>query len=455
MLLPETLRKYQNEYVASIAATLSVFMVVTTNAWSSPALPKLRAEDSPIRITEDEGSWIVAIQALGAGFGPIFTGVAADRIGRKLTCLSTCIPATVGWILIGVGDQVGYLYAARFLFGVSYGVVYSVTPIYLGEITSDAIRGSAGTLITVLAKLGFMAVYCIGPYVAYRTLAWMSMAGPVIFVVCYIWMPESPYYLLGKNKDAKAEKSLSWLRRLKDVSDELQAMKRSVESSKSDRTSIKELFNPANRASLRILLILVFSMQMTGLLAILGYAQTIFEKINTNLKPEEMSIVLGAVQFVAVIFPAVLVDRMGRRPLLLLSTAVTAASLLACSIYFIIEPNATNHGWIAFVTLLLYIVSYGMGLASVSFAVSSEIFPKNIRALANAAFAMFSALVVLGVVKMFQVTLDSVGPQLPFGIFGICGCVGFVLIYFFVPETKGLSLDEIQQVMNRQNKKPA
>ncbi|XP_065077609.1 facilitated trehalose transporter Tret1-like [Ochlerotatus camptorhynchus] len=449
MAFLQLFRKYRNEYWATLAATLSIQMVVLTNAWSSPAIPKLMEDDSPIPITADEGSWVVAIQAIGAVFGPLITSAGVDRIGRKWTLLSTAIPVVTGWVLVGVGDSVGYLYAARFLFGVAYGTAYSVLPIYLGEIASDAIRGSAGTMITVLAKKGFLVVYCIGPYLEYKTLAWVLMFGPAIFLLCFVWMPESPYYLLGKNKDEQAEKSLAWFRRSTKVSEELAIMKASVERSNQEKGSFKELLNPVYRNNMRIVFILVFSMQFTGILAILGYAQTIFEKIPTNMKPEEMSIVLGAVQLKAVLVPAILVDRMGRRPLLLLSTAGTTLGLLVCSIYFAIADDdyRGNLGWIAFIALLFYIVSFGMGLATVSFAVLTELFPKNIRAHANATFSISSALVVFVIVKLFQMALDNVGPYLPFGVFALSGAIGFVLIYIYIPETKGKSLDEVQRIV--------
>ncbi|XP_062551921.1 facilitated trehalose transporter Tret1-like isoform X2 [Armigeres subalbatus] len=426
-------------------------MVVMTNAWSSPAIPKLEADDSPIPITEDQGSWIVAIQAVGGIFGPIITGVAADRVGRKWTLLSAVIPTSIGWILIGLGDAVGYLYAARFLFGIGYGTAYSVSPIYLGEITSDAIRGSSGTMITVLAKIGFMVMYCIGPYLEYRTLAWVSMSGPALFVLTFMWMPETPYYLIGKNKPEQAKESLVWFRRSSMVSDELEIMKLSVAKSNREKGTLSELFTRAYRNHMRIVFILVFSMQFTGILAILGYAQTIFGKISTNLKPEEMSIVLGAVQLVAVLFPAVLVDRMGRRPLLLLSTAGTTLGLLVCSVYFAIagDDYQGNLGWIAFIALMFYIVFYGAGLATVSFAVLTEIFPKNIRTYANATFTIASAVVIFGIVKLFQATLDNVGAYLPFGLFALSGAISGVLIYVYIPETKGKSLDDVQRIVAR------
>ncbi|XP_055545038.1 facilitated trehalose transporter Tret1-like [Wyeomyia smithii] len=449
MVIRHHLSKYRNEYIASFAATLSLFMVNTTNAWSSPALVKFRSDDAPFPITEDEGSWVVAIQAIGSFFGPIITGLTVDRIGRKLSLLGTVLPNIAGWILIGVGDRVAYLYAARFLFGVSYGTAYAVAPIYIGEIASDSIRGSAATLITVLAKLGYLVVYSVGPYVKYRTLAWLGLFGPGLFVLCFMWMPDSPIHQLAKNNDQAAEKSLSWFRRSSTVKKELAAMKVSVQLSQQERGSFMELLSPAYRNNIGITLILIFGLHMTGMLVILGYAQTIFEKISTDLAPEEMSIVLGAVQMVAVIFPAVLVDRMGRRPLLLTSSAGTTLGLTTCTIYFVINDSevASEVGWVAFTALLVYIVSYGLGLATVTFSVISEIFPKNIRAHATAGFVMVGALVVFGVAKLFQFTLDEVGPYLPFAIFSCGGAITCVLVYFFIPETKGRSLDEVQRLI--------
>ncbi|XP_052564163.1 facilitated trehalose transporter Tret1-like [Culex pipiens pallens] len=457
MSIVKLLQTHRNEFVASLAATLCLFMVITTNAWTSPALPKLLADDSPVPITEDEGSWIVAILAIGGLCGPIVAGVTVDRIGRKFTLLATFVPVVIGWTLVGLGDAVGYLYASRFLFGLSYGTAYSVSPIYLGEIASDQIRGTAGTFITVMAKLGYMAVghpavYCIGPYVEYYTYAWISMAAPAIFVLCFFWMPESPHYLIEKQKDAEAAKSLRWLRRRSSVSEEINAIRTSIQQASANRGSFRELFDPQYRNNIRIVLVLVFAMQFTALLPILSYAQTIFEKISIELKPEEMSIVLGAVQFLAVLFPAVLVDRVGRRPLLLISTAGASLGLLAAAAYFAVETadniDTTSLGWLAFVALLLFIVFYGLGLATVSFAVLSEIFPVNIRAFANALFTILSALVLFVMVKMFQLTLDNVGPYLPFGMFGVFGLIGGALIYAYIPETKGRSLDEVQRIVS-------
>ncbi|XP_019550523.3 facilitated trehalose transporter Tret1-like [Aedes albopictus] len=442
-------QKYRNELIATVAATQSIFMVIMCSSWSSPALPKLLAADSPIPITADEGSWIVAFQPVGAIFGPIFSSVAMDRIGRKWTLLSTAIPVLIGWILTGMGNSVGYLYVARFLFGFSYGAAYPVVPIYLGEMASDAVRGAYGTMITLMAKKAILVMYTIGPYLEFRELAWVSMTSAAVFVFSFMWMPETPYFLIGKNKNELAEKSLAWFRQSSDVSAELEVMRSSVEKSNQEDTSFKELFSPAYYNNMRIVFVLIFNMQFTGILAVHGYAQIIFEKISTSLTPEEMSIVLGVVQMIAVVFPVFLVDRMGRRPLLLISATGTTTGLLICTIYFAAAGDnyQGSLGWIAFVSLLFYIISYGVGLATVPFAILTEIFPKNIRSYAASAVTVVSAIVIFVIVKLFQISLETVGAYLPFGVFAVCGAIGLALIYIYIPETKGRSLEEVQRIV--------
>ncbi|EAT36506.1 AAEL011411-PA [Aedes aegypti] len=449
MVFQKLFKNYRNELLATLTATQSIFMVIMCSSWSSPALPKLLSADSPIPITADQGSWIVACQPVGAIFGPVFSSLAMDRIGRKWTLLSTAIPVLIGWALIAVGSSVGYLYVARFLFGFSYGAAYPVIPIYLGEMASDAVRGAYGTMITVMAKKAIMAMYTIGPFLEFRDLAWVSMISPVVFVLGFIWMPETPYYLIGKKQYKLAKKSLIWLRRSTEVSDELAAITSSVERSDLEKTSFSELFNPIYRNNMRVVIILLFNMQFTGILVVHSYAQIIFEKISASLTAEEMSIVLGTVQLIAVVFPVFLVDRMGRRPLLLVSAAGTTLGLLVCTIYLAVTGSDYHGslGWIAFMSLLFYIVSYGVGIATVPFAILTEIFPKNIRAYACSSLAVLSSVSFLGIVKLFQMALDDMGAYLPFAVFTLCGAIGWVLIYFYIPETKGMSLDEVQRIV--------
>uniref|UniRef100_A0A182PUD6 Facilitated trehalose transporter Tret1 n=1 Tax=Anopheles epiroticus TaxID=199890 RepID=A0A182PUD6_9DIPT len=426
-------------------------MVVCSNAWSSPALPKLLHEPNPpVSITPGAGSWIVSIQAIGGIFGMILSGLTVDRLGRKWPFIACAVPVIAGWIMIALARTSVLLYVARFLFGISYGLAYGIVPIYIGEITSDGVRGAAASLITVMAKLGILFEYSVGPYVSFEALAWLSMLGPVLFLLTFTWMPESPHYLLGKGHTDEARQSLRWLRRTSAVEEELNCTRKSIESTVSERGSVGELFLPAYRNNLIIVLILAVGVQMSGMQAILSYAQTIFSQISSDLTDAEMSIVLGAVQMVTVIFPVFLVDRVGRRPLMLWSAAGSFLGLLLGAIYFTLDAAGIaveSFGWVSFLGLLLFVVSYAFGLATIPFAILSEIFPKNIRAYANALFGILSGAIIFAVVKLFQVALDNVGAYLPFWVFSVSAGLTFGFVFLYIPETKGKSLDEVQQII--------
>ncbi|XP_058066099.1 facilitated trehalose transporter Tret1-like [Anopheles bellator] len=453
--------RYRNEYIAALAATSSLVASVACAGWSSPAIPALRGPDSPVPITPDEGSWIVALLSIGSLFGPIVCGLFVDRYGRRKLLLGSAIPIAVGWVLIAFAQSVAVLYAARLLHGFGYGLAYCVTPIYLGEISSDAVRGSTGVLVTVMAKLAFLLEYTVGSYVSFKCLAWISCVFPVMFFAMFFWMPETPYFLLARGSDQAAAKSLRWLRRSEDVAGELGRMRKLVEDSKQTAgNSLKLLFASANRRCLVIILLLSLGMQLTGINAILGYSQTIFSRLALPLKAAELSIVLALVQLASVMLPTFLVDRTGRRPLLLISTAGSLLGLATCAIYFTLvettpdvlssEPGAA-HGWVPFVAVLLFIVSFAIGLATVPFAILGEVFPKHIKATANAVFAVITSVVVFAVLKLFQVISDGAGTYVSFWIFAACTAVTGGLIYLVIPETKGQSFERIQEMMQQRS----
>ncbi|XP_050073086.1 facilitated trehalose transporter Tret1 [Anopheles maculipalpis] len=449
--------QYRNEYIAALAATSSLVASVACAGWSSPALPVLRGSNSPIPVTPDEGSWIVSLLSIGSLFGPIICGLFVDRYGRRPVLLFSAIPLVAGWLFIAFAESVGMLYTARLLHGIGYGLAYSVTPIYLGEISSDAIRGSTGVLVTVMAKLAFLFEYSVGPYVGFRALAWISMALPVGFCVLFFWMPETPYFLLARGNKQAAADSLRWLRRSTSIDEELRRMEKLVLDSKQKSNPLKQLLlTSTNQRSLVIILLLSLGMQLTGINAILGYSQTIFSRLALPLTAAELSIVLALVQLGSVMLPTFLVDRAGRRPLLLASTAGSFLGLAMCAVYFTLDETTTDvlssesgaaHGWIPFGGVLLFIISFAIGLATVPFAILGEVFPKHIKAAANAVFAVITSAVVFSVVKLFQVISDGAGTYVSFWIFTGCTAVTGILIFLVIPETKGQSFERIQEMM--------
>lgn len=321
---------------------------------------------------------------------------------------------------------------------------------YLGEIASDFIRGSIGTLLTVMAKTGILFVYAVGPYVSVKVLAWILFALPIIFIVVFVWLPESPYYLLDKERTEDARSSLQWLRGNDAIEEELERMKVAISKAKQNKGTFKELLNRGNRRSLIIALGLGACQQLCGSQAVIAYAQSFFEEIGSDLGASESAIILAVVQLITAAFSSSIVDRWGRRPLLLVSTAGSAVCTTIIGTYFFLvhlEIDMKPYAAVPMTVIMIFIISYTIGLATVPFAILGEIFPTNIKAIAAAVYTMFASGVGFGVIKLYQVVSTEFGIYYTFWGFGVCSLLFVVFVWYLIPETKGKPLAQILEEM--------
>lgn len=365
------------------------------------------------------------------------------------------VPLITSWILIGVAETVAVIYVSRVLSGLAYGIAYSVLPMYLGEIASDHIRGSISTLLTVMAKLGILYAYSIGPYVSVRLMAWLAIIPAALFVGTFIWLPESPYYLIGKNEQENARKSLSRLRQCNDVDEELERMSIAVKKSQENKGTFQELFfNKGNRMSLIIILGLSIAQQLCGSQAVIAYSQTIFKRVGSTLGASESTIILGVVQLVSAAVSFSIVDIVGRRPLLLLSVIGAAICNTIVGLYFFLERmeiNVTGIAWLPMLAIMVFIVAYTIGMATVTFAILGEIFPKNLKSVAGPAFTITGGVFSFIVAKLFQIVSDDLGSDYTFWGFALFTYMFIPFVWFLIPETKGKSLDVILEEINVRN----
>lgn len=339
-------------------------------------------------------------------------------------------------------------------------MAYSATPMFLGEIASDSIRGSIGTLITVMAKLGILIAYAVGPYVSVKALASILLVTPIIFICVFMWLPESPYYLMGKKKEEEATKSLEWLRGHKDVKEELLKIDAAVIKANANKGTLKELFTKGNRMALIIVLGLGAAQQLCGSQAVVAYSTQLFEEVGSGLDAKIAAIIMGVVQLITAGFSSYIVDSLGRRPLLLLSTTGAAICNIIVGVYFFLKDkqgiDTTGISWLPILAIMIFIVSYTIGLATVPFAILGEVFPTNIKALASGAYTVFASLIAFGVSKLYQIVNDheSLGTHVTFFSFGVFSFLFIFFVWFLVPETKGKSLDAILEELNStKNKK--
>ncbi|CAH2050211.1 unnamed protein product, partial [Iphiclides podalirius] len=446
-------RSHWKEYGTALCATLITATAGTCYGWPSPTLPYLQSKDSSIPTSKDEGSWIVSIMILCSALTPVPSAYMADRFGRKTTLLLGAVPFIIGWVLVIVAKSVAVLYVARMFSGLGYGIVYTVAPMYTGEIATNEVRGALSTLITLMNKIGILAQYCIGPFVSMRTLAAINLILPITFVITFIFLPESPYYYLKFERTERAERSLRSLRS-GDIRLELKNIELNVQEDMKNKGSWGDLiFEATNRKAMWISIGVFTIQQLCGSAAIVAYAQIIFKSTDSKLRSYEESIILGCVQVATCTLSVVLVDRVGRKPLLLLSALGVGLMNGTIGTYFYLntwhKASVEHLHWLPLAVLVIYIVCYAIGLSTVPYVIIGEMFPTNVKLYASCVAHIYTGISMFAVQKLFQVVEVSLGIYAAFWGFAAFSLIGLVYMMIALPETKGKSFANIQARLRR------
>lgn len=323
------------------------------------------------------------------------------------------------------------------------------------------IRGILLTGAQTAAKSGILIQYSYGPFVSIAHGAYISLIFPLLFGLTFIWMPESPYYYIRRGLRDEAEKSLRRLRGKKDVNENLEVIEKSVNAAVANGTGFRELLGVyGNRKALIISLTLVVIQQFTGNQAIIAYAQEIFDASGSLIPGVYLTITLGALSVVTTLICTTLVDKMGRRGLLFGSTVGCFIMLTLLVLYFYLARIVMIPSYLRMfpaIGILLYSILYA-GLGALPYTIIAEIFPSSVKALGcsisivvasgSCAFITFLHKTIAGYF------LDSNdGLCVAFSFYAVSSGLGALFIYYFVPETRGKSLSEIQDELHGTVKK--
>ncbi|XP_063987359.1 facilitated trehalose transporter Tret1-like [Diachasmimorpha longicaudata] len=436
-------------YAAAIAGYIGIFAGSTPYGWSSPVLPLYKLDDSPLFITDAEGAWIASAFLLGNGIGPLISIVLSRYTGRKMLLLAASLPWFVGWAMIIFARSAWELLVSRIISGLGTGLSFSVLPMYLGEIAPAKNRGIILTMITMSQRLAVLFSYAICPFLSIQTSALISLVLPIPFVCCFIWLPESPYHWMRRGCSEEAAKSLAAFRGTTNIQAELQIIEKSVSEECAHSGGLRELFCVrGNAKSMSIGLALRLFQQCSGNQAIMMYSQMIFDQANVQLEGKYLTIIVGAIQVIGTILCTLFVDRLGRRPALLFSAIGSMITTSTVAVYFHLQHlnvSTSSIEWLPATGCMLYVVCFCCGYAPLPTTMNGEMFPTNVKSLAcaiNVSFANFTGFIVG---KSYQVISDSIGIHIAFWIFTFCNLCGSVFIYLWMPETKGKTLQEIQE----------
>ena len=438
------------QLISSIVVNLTLLASGICFSWSAIAIEQY--EDLQ---NVDNAGWVVVALNIGAIFGPILSALLLNRIGRKWLIYATSVPFIACWILTYFEKSWLYLFVARFCAGISVGISYAAVPLYIGELVETKIRGVSSSMMPVMLHLGYMFVYGVGPHMDKRIFSLMSIIPTAIFLLTAIWLPESPYYYLMKNKEKCAALTLAWLRRKNDNNNEIEEMKKSVETEK--QGGYKKLFMvPAHRKALLLVLLLLAGQQFSGYMGVLSYASVLIKSFHVTFDNNSILLVISAVSMITCLMSSFVVDKLGRKPVFLISSYGSSLCLMVIGVFFVLEKldmDVSNLSLVPLIALILYIISVAFGLSSIPAIVTSEIFSIDMKNWATMTTNVYGSVLGIIVGKCYQLVSDHVGNHVIFLAFAIIEFVIAITASVVMPETSRKTFGQIQEILNRSTAK--
>ncbi|GAB2220274.1 hypothetical protein Droror1_Dr00007918 [Drosera rotundifolia] len=355
-----------------------------------------------------------------------------------------------GWLSIYFAEGILALDIGRLTGGYGIGAFSFVVPIYITEIAPMELRGALTTLNLVMLSTGVSVAYIIGIVLSWRALALTGLIPCAILLVGLFFIPESPRWLLKREHRKEFEVALQKLRG-KDVgvtreSEEIQNYIEELQQL--PKENVFELFQKRYRKSIIIGIGLMVIRQFGGINGVCFYAASIFE--SAGFSATIGTVAYASIQMVFSVFGAPLIDKAGRKPLLLVSGVglVLGCALAALSFYFKAHDVATNASpALAVAGLLVYIAAYSVGMGGVPWVVMSEVFPINIKGIAGSLATLVNWFGAWAVTYTFNF-LMSWSSYGTFILYAAINALAIVFVVYVVPETKGRSLEEIQATIN-------
>lgn len=431
----------------------------TVLGWSSPVVFAIKQENSTdydFSVSDNEGDWMASIVNLGAASICFPIGLIMDAIGRKKTMLALVLPFTIGWLLIAFGSSVAMLIAGRFITGLAGGAFCVTAPAYTSEIAQDSIRGSLGAYFQLMITIGILFAYAVGSYTSVFVFNILCLCFPIIFGVVFFFMPESPKYLVVKNKNEEAKEALIKLRgRNYDVDFELNILKQKAEESRNNPVSFTSAIT--KKTAIKALVIcyaLMLFQQLSGVNAVIFNTSEIFAGAGASILPAIATIIIGVIQVVATFTASLIVDKLGRRILLLQSALIMCICLTALGVFFFLKDThgedssvVQSIGWLPLVSLSLFMIAFSLGFGPIPWMMAGELCLIDIKAFVGSTAGTLNWLLAFTVTRTFNALNNSIGSGQVFWLFAGIMLIAFVFIFFVVPETKGKSVEEIQLML--------
>jgi len=422
-------------------------------------------------LTKIQVGWAVASLTLTSTLAMMTAGPISDRFGRRPVLKVAAVLFTLSAIASAIAPDYLTLVIARMLGGFGVGAALIIAPMYIAEIAPADIRGRMVSFNQLNIVIGISVAYFSNFLIlslGQSDLAWAQslrmgdwtwrwMLGveaipAIVYFFALFLVPESPRWLVMRGKAEEALQILTRVSGRSQAEEDLGAVQKSLDDEAHlEKGSVKDLFLPAMRLVLTIGIVIAILQQITGINSVFFYAPMIFEQSGIGKDAAFMQAVLvGIVNLVATVVAIALIDKLGRRPLLITGLVIIASSMLLLAYSFssatygpggeLIDMNAT----MVLIGILSFVAGFGISLGPVMWVLFSELFPNRLRGIAISFCGLINSSVSFIVQLVFPWELENFGPATTFLVYGSFAIVGLIFVMRVLPETKGRSLEQLQ-----------
>lgn len=469
---------------------LDLGMAVALPTIVIPALRGLknRAPDEFLHFTPVQASWFGSIAYICQPVGSVLSGIVLEPLGRKRSMILVNIPHIIAWLMLYQAGSLEEMYIAAILLGLGVGFMEAPIVTYVGEICQPSIRGILTSCAGVAVMLGFFVVFLLGTVTTWRITAAICVSVPLATMIAICFVPETPMWLLSKNRKEDAQKSLQWLRGWVSptaVEKEFQEMQRynknaaqctpcqKSQNSKCDHPppsewmKLKELMRKRNLRPFALVMLLFAFGQLSGLTGMRPYLVQIFQAYGVPLDANWATVSTALLGLAANIVCMVSIKFVGKRRLALFSFTLTSLSCLSLAVYaFNVFPpgwsssdahdsvnTANGLNYLAMFLFFTLAFATSVGVLPVPWILLSEVFPFKNRSLACGITAALNYAMTFVTTKTYFNLENSFSLPGVILFYGICGAIGVLFVYFFLPETEKRTLEDIELYFSDNNRK--
>lgn len=461
------------QVLASVAANLGQLTNGFCVSLSSFALPQILRGEGGITMSLEQSSWFASILALGCVTGALTGGYTCERFGRKRSMMMDCIGYIVGFLMIGFGYNFPLLLVGRFLTGHFAGSNLVCTPIFVGETSHPSIRGLTGSMLIILYCSGFTLSMFLGAVFPWRTVICLATIPPILSFILLSIVKESPSWLLRQDREDEAYSALFFYRgsefvvreeldKMKENIRRLEKQKEAYGTSKVQqlKAKIKRMVDPSFLKPFLLLnLMLNIGLEWGGFPALAFYMHTILEKVEVPFDTYWIAVVLSAFRTVVSIGLSFILVKVPRRPMYLFSGSLVCIALAIQAGYAwfnfcIPEEYMFAARWIPFLAIIIQYLGFGLGYGVIIYNLQGEILPSDMRSFGSGLLGIIDNIVLFLAVKTVPLLISSIGVGGMFFTYCCFTLFTLVVCFFMMPETKGMSLEAIEDFY-ASKKKPA